>query len=245
MGSRQPGQEVTGLPTVNKWVMLLGLLVCRTRLLTVQPVQHVQQYTMRNGPLGVSDICLAARASRAGWNLSVFCVCTACRWRTACRTTAVSTMPDCPLYCCLCLVLQEGTVGDYQGGGTTPVQDAKLSLMRSSVGEDLQTGAKFFLVASYTGTTGFAQEGVTITGGQDSWSYKILLSCLLPAACFTHWRPASTAPHIFLYVSDTGQPYHLCVAATQCGTLLSDCNRSAMQCYPVVSTVCCVVSTVC
>jgi hypothetical protein len=47
------------------------------------------------------------------------------------------------------------------------VQDAKISLMRSSPGQNLQTGAKFFLIASYTGTTGFAQEGVTITGTQD------------------------------------------------------------------------------
>jgi hypothetical protein len=71
------------------------------------------------------------------------------------------------------------------------VQDAKISLMRSSPGQNLQTGAKFFLIASYTGTTGFAQEGVKITGTQDLRCIPYLAARLsiagsyqLPAAAY-------------------------------------------------------------
>lgn len=63
-------------------------------------------------------------------------------------------------------VSQQGVSGEWSGGGSTPSnpqQDAQVSLLRSGAA-NLQTGTQFYLTAVYKGTTGFAQEGVTITG---------------------------------------------------------------------------------
>lgn len=68
---------------------------------------------------------------------------------------------------CVCVCQQSSTTGDYTGGGNIPLnpsQDAQVSLLRSRSGESIQTQTSFYLVASYTGVTGFAQEGVEITG---------------------------------------------------------------------------------
>lgn len=61
---------------------------------------------------------------------------------------------------------QESVSGVYSGGGGSPLnpqQDAKVSLLRTGA-VNLQTGVKFYLTAVYIDTTGFAQEGVEVTG---------------------------------------------------------------------------------
>lgn len=61
---------------------------------------------------------------------------------------------------------QDSVTGDVSGGGSTPLnpeQDAKVALLRSGAA-NLQTGTVFYLTAVYTGTKGFAEAGVEITG---------------------------------------------------------------------------------
>jgi hypothetical protein len=71
------------------------------------------------------------------------------------------------LLLCVCIYQQESATGDWTGGGSDPLnteQDAKVSLLRSVSGPNIRTNTPFYLVASYTGVNGFAQEGVEITG---------------------------------------------------------------------------------
>lgn len=57
------------------------------------------------------------------------------------------------------------------GGGSTPQQDATVSLLRSGSGPYLQTSTVFYLTAFYTGPSGNLQAGVAITGAWEGWGH--------------------------------------------------------------------------
>lgn len=87
-------------------------------------------------------------------------------------------------------VSQQSVSGDVSGGGSSPLnpqQDAKVSLLRSGAA-NLQTGTTFYLTAVYTGTTGTAQEGVTIKG------VCSIMSCWCMCCLQQYWFTPNVPP---------------------------------------------------